>query len=193
MTTYLCTGCSRPFCIGCDRAVDAAAEATPAPRYCEGCIELEATANGLPVETIRAARSRRRAQPCEHTRTWALKVRPNPGSPISTNFECEEHGYFTATVPRANDGGPPENWSCPSCEQPSAWRPTAPLGRVKLGEVVRGKVEEYPPGHVGLDTRPLADGMPVHEWRAKQEAITRDMNFRKWRERDGGPRKVHFT
>lgn len=206
MIGYICAGCEHPFCWGCDRTLDTDHELKepPVPRYCDGCADAEADANGLTAETVRAVRARRKREPCDHTRGWTLKVRSNPGSPIAANYECPAHGVFTATVPRDASGDPPAEIPCPEledvlpmsgnrCGLTSPWRPTAPLGKVKLGQVVQGKVGEYPPDHMCLDTRELGDGMPKHEWRAKQEKITRDATHRKWRERDGGPRKVHFT
>jgi hypothetical protein len=46
------------------------------------------------------------------------------------------------------------------------------------GSVSRGAREE-PPSPGCLDTRPLADGMPLREWRAKQRAYRRDQR-RAW-------------
>lgn len=64
----------------------------------------------------------------------------------------------------------------PRCEQPGelececgATAPrvmSAPLGRMKLGEVTRGK-SDPPPPHV-MDTRPLADGMPLKEFKRQR-------------------------
>jgi hypothetical protein len=115
-------------------------------------------------------------------RNWTLKVRSNPGAPIRGDYECPTCGCFEASPRRDEAGDPPATERCPSCGAVSVWRPSAALGRVKLGEVMQGKVMDYPPGAVCMDTRPLADGMPVHEWRAKQEAITRDINLKRHRD-----------
>jgi hypothetical protein len=64
------------------------------------------------------------------------------------------------------------------------WVASAIRGRVKVGELDKGKVMDYPPENVCLDTRPLADGMPYAEWKSKQDKITRDINLKRSRSRD---------
>lgn len=108
--------------------------------------------------------------------SWLRKFRGDSTAPILSDFECPAHGRFEATTPRV-DGGAPDSTPCSTCGASSAWRMPAPRTAVKAGEVVQGKVMEYPPERVCLDTRPLADGMPVHEWRQKQDAITRDIGL----------------
>lgn len=303
-TSFLCAACSQPFCRGCDRELAVADHEikTISSRYCGGCVDAEAAAHGLTVETVPSVRAARTLVACEHRelepmgelakisgrlvavtppratrriapgdvlavsymrtaaaglrlragrlvvagvdhelgvivcnesvrdaipaaiaaadcqcpdtlyvvegrsiaaaprRSWTLKVRSNPGAPMTADYECPGHGYFSVTVARDENGDPPAAAPCPAatdsigtnvdsgeqvslrCGRPSPWRISAPLGRVKLGEVTQGKVMDYPPGAVCMDTRPLADGMPVHEWRAKQEAITRDINLKRHRE-----------
>lgn len=51
----------------------------------------------------------------------------------------------------------------PHCEAQAARVLSAVRGRVKIGEVRRGKNEERPPGV--LNTEPLADGQPYADWR----------------------------
>jgi len=111
--------------------------------------------------------------------TWTIKVRGAPSTYEAAEYECPAHGRFAATVPRPA----PDNYPCAECGHASAWRFPTPHGRVKLGEVAQGKVMEYPPESVCLDTRPLADGMPLAEWKAKQRNITRDIGLK--RARDG--------
>lgn len=76
------------------------------------------------------------------------------------------------------------------CAEDSPWRFPMPHGRVKAGEVVQGKSDPRPPESVMLDTRPLADGMPYSEWKAKQDKITADININQHRRRQGRTRKV---
>jgi hypothetical protein len=124
---------------------------------------------------------------------WVTKVRGDATAPIAAEFECPDHGRFELTAPRDQlpDSAPCPRWK-PSTADPavpvvrcgavSPWCfPSPGAARVKLGEVVQGKVMEYPPEHVCLDTRPLADGMPLGEWRAKQENITRDLGLKRAR------------
>jgi hypothetical protein len=142
--------------------------------------------------------------------TWKMKSRPNPGSPISAEYECPVHGRFTATMPRDKNGDPPATAPCPEtveiehhCEDPpcadcgftmwqclemAPWRPSAVRGRVKLGEMDQGKVMDYPPANVCLDTRPLADDPSpagYEKWKSKQQAITRDESITKRRAKTG--------
>ena len=119
---------------------------------------------------------------------WLLKLRGDSTAPIAAEYECPVHGRFTVTVPRPE----PDEQPCAvelnpdpagairhPCGRPSPWRFPTPLGRVKLGELAKGKSDPRPPGSVMLDTRPLADGMPYSEWKKGQDAITRDLNL-KW-------------
>ena len=133
--------------------------------------------------------------------TWILRSRGDPTAPIAAEYECPVHGRFTLTVKRPA----PDKMPCPvtveiehHCEDPpcmdcgftqwqclemAPWRFPTPLGKVKAGEVSQGKVMEYPPDRVCLDTRPLAEGMPYAEWKAKQDNVTRDINLARHRSR----------
>lgn len=58
-SAYRCQGCGVDFCWTCETdlktelgADDVYAIKTIANRFCEGCIELEAKAHGLPVDQI---------------------------------------------------------------------------------------------------------------------------------------------
>lgn len=111
--------------------------------------------------------------------TFTYKIRGDASAPIAAEFECPVHGRFEATMPRDRM---PDALPCLSCDEPSPWRFPAPgAARVKLGELVRGKSDERPPESIMLDTRPLADGMPLAEWRAKQADISRDIALSKAR------------
>lgn len=142
--------------------------------------------------------------------SFTIKVRGDSTGTVLHDYHCPVHGRFEASVPRANvpdqlpcplprDSEPPADPSyffplpgyaaAPDphvfvpCERSSTWAPAPVTGRVKLGEVQQGKVMEYPPERVCLDTRELGDGMPLHEWRAKQAKITRDISFERARAR----------
>lgn len=113
--------------------------------------------------------------------SWLRKFRGDNTAPIAADYECPAHGRFEATLPRVA-GEAPDTTPCPVCGAPATWCVPSPRGRVKPGEVVQGKVMEYPPESVCLDTRPLADGMPYSEWKAKQDKITRDIGLKRSRE-----------
>lgn len=135
--------------------------------------------------------------------SWILKLRGDSSAPILAEYECPVHGRFEVTAPRPA----PDVTPCPveldvpytkgdtvvtfhRCCTPSPWRFPMPHGRVKAGEVIQGKSDPRPPGEVMLDTRPLADGMPYSEWKAKQDKITADLNINRHRKNQGRTRKV---
>ncbi len=57
--------------------------------------------------------------------------------------------------------------ACGSCGAPAEAVIGAPKPMTVWGVVQRGKSDEKPPG--AMDTSPLADGMPLHEWKARRK------------------------
>lgn len=115
---------------------------------------------------------------------WLLKLRGDSTAPILAEYECPVHGRFEVTAPRPAPDVMPCDFEIESCGNDlcsiaSPWRFPLPRVAVKAGEVSKGKVMDYPPESVCLDTRALADGMPYQEWKSKQDNITRDINL-KW-------------
>ena len=123
--------------------------------------------------------------------TWTIKARPHvAGAPMLADYECPVHGVFEAQVQRDENGNPPTGQPCPVsvgcdneacveehalCSFPASWRISAPsIARdsVPCFAAVRGGDTERRPGM--LDTRPLAEGQPVSEWRAKQAEAQRE-------------------
>lgn len=111
---------------------------------------------------------------------------------ILADYYCPVHGSFEATV----ESPAPDEVPCPSgehggmcdcgcewepCNLPSRWVPSAVLGRVRLGEVVRGP-NERPPNRLSLDTRKLGEGQSMEEYRAERAKIQQE--FRKSEIRD---------
>lgn len=120
--------------------------------------------------------------------TYVVKVR-GAGGLVVAEYECPEHGRFTATLHREANGDPPEVQCCHvaiarcTCVHPddtcgpdcidecgiaAPWRPSSVRGWVKRGEVARGKsdVQEQP---TWMSTRELGEGMPLDEWEAKRD------------------------
>jgi len=138
--------------------------------------------------------------------TWILKSRGDSTAPIVAEYECPVHGRFEAIVARPS----PDVLECPTeldvpyieghtvvtfhrCCQPSPFRFPMPRGRTKPGEIVTGKVMDYPPENVCLDTRALADDPSPSgyaKWKEKQSAITRDEGRKKSRARHGATPKA---
>ena len=123
--------------------------------------------------------------------TFTIRTRGAPGL-VLADYECPFHGRFERLVERDDDGDPPDEVPC-DIEEPveglavmdmccldSPWVPSAVHGKVKIAEVQRGKSDERPPW--ALNTEALADGMPMHEWRAKQDKLDRDRRIKKNRE-----------
>ena len=89
--------------------------------------------------------------------------------PVPDSIRCPKLQYFTV------------EWAEAPCDQQSPWTISAPLGRVKVGEVAQGKVTraELP---TWMDTEPLASGMSSAEWKRKRAEM--------WRARDQDKRKA---
>lgn len=106
---------------------------------------------------------------------YTVKIRGGGGYE-SRDFSCEEHGVFDALIQR----GLREPQPCPACGRDSEMVMSAPLGRVKLGEVTRGKVEPAPSPYA-LDTQPLADGMPLGEFKKQRRKLWDDKRRADWK------------
>lgn len=103
-------------------------------------------------------------------------------------YICPEHGRFEALVERDSRGEAPSFMECPepaddgdadygTCAIMAPWTISAPLGRVKLGEVTQGKVtkSEVP---TWTDTEPLGDGMPLQEWKKRRAKVWKDHRYK---------------
>jgi hypothetical protein len=134
--------------------------------------------------------------------TWTYRRRENPGSEVSADYECPIHGRFTRAVVRDENGDPPQvvRCKCPAtgaeewgmCGMPAAWRPSAPGAvHIRRAELVRGGGSERPPDRHVMDTRPLADGMPLDEFKARRAAVHRDEALRRVRHAFGRTGKVY--
>lgn len=122
--------------------------------------------------------------------TWKMTLRGDSTAPISAEYECPLHGRFIVTVPRPAPGAMPCPELCPpddkirllhECMADSPWRFPTPIGRVRAGEMVRGKTGELPPDHIMMDTSCLADGMPIEEFKARRAKVHRDESLRRVR------------
>jgi hypothetical protein len=82
---------------------------------------------------------------------------------ILSDYTCTACGTFEAMVVSPA----PDAILCPTCSALATWAPTPIAGRVKIGEVTRGKVDAAPPG--AMDTRLLGEGMSMKEWRAGRD------------------------
>lgn len=118
--------------------------------------------------------------------TWVLRERGDTGGLVRLEFCCPIHGRFEIDVPRSRS---PDEVACPAvveighyatpvyhhCAEMSPWSPSRIIGRVKQGEVVQGKVAEYPGEKYVMSTQALADGMPLEEFKARRAKVHRDI------------------
>src|SRR5678815_1409542 len=157
-----------------------------------------------------------RSAPQRGSMTWTLKLRGDPTGTITHEYMCPVHGRFTAEVPRADvpdevfcamtdrclclEVGESRGQTCPvhdlrrrpaRCGLASPWSPSGITSRVKHGEVIQGKVETSGlPAEACMDTRPLADGMPMSEFKARRAKVHADLAVRKMRALTGRGGKV---
>jgi len=110
--------------------------------------------------------------------TFVVKVRGAPSGPMTSEYDCPDHGRFEAQVDRSSI---PDFHPCPDCSALSPWRISAPLFKPQRGAVAQGKIAESP-HQLALDTRPLAEGMPLREWKKRRAAMWRDHDRPKQRE-----------
>ena len=97
---------------------------------------------------------------------------------IANEYDCPEHGRFCETVERS---AAPDAIACPICGASSPWCISAPFGRVKRGEVVRGKSDERPSKN-WLDTRDLGEGQSHEEYEATRKKIRDDRRRKELKE-----------
>lgn len=110
-------------------------------------------------------------------RGYRIKVRGAAKYTVR-EYECDLCGVFAETVETPHPGSRP----CPTCGRPSPLVVSAVAGRVKLGEVSRGKVADAPSPYA-LDTRPLAEGMPLAEFKQKRAKLWREKREREWKDK----------
>lgn len=128
--------------------------------------------------------------------TFTTKIR-GAGGPMLAEYLCENHGRIEKLVDRDEKGDPPELVLCGEpielygnaaqamgaepgetveCDQWCEFAVSATSvakDSIPCTAVVRGgDMKDRPPGM--LDTRPLAEGMPMSEWKKIQKKHTED-------------------
>lgn len=104
---------------------------------------------------------------------------------IIAEYICPEHGRFEALVEREPNGDAPDVAPCPGhlrrysddeivdsepCALVAPYTISAPFGKVKAWEVVRGGWQK-PERKTFLDTRKLGEGQSMEEFRADRKAV----------------------
>lgn len=109
--------------------------------------------------------------------TFVIKVRGASSQPIVAEYMCPEHGRFDVTVARDANGDPPSEHPCPGlwgadeCGRAALWVISAPHTRVqKVTAVTRGKWQK-PEHKTWTDTRNIAEGQPLYEWKEDRAKI----------------------
>jgi putative FmdB family regulatory protein len=97
--------------------------------------------------------------------TFIIRERGDSTALIVAEYSCPECGEFEATVKRPT----PDELDCPTCGATATWVISAPIGRVKRGEVTQGKYEPPPAGY--MDTRAIGEGQPLEEFRADRRKL----------------------
>lgn len=105
--------------------------------------------------------------------SWTVKTRGASSQPMLQDFLCDDCGPISTIAPRDVDSTP-----CPDCGKPARWVISAPRVAIPIAEVVRGGVAK-PDSPMYLDTRPLAEGMPLTEWKARRQKLYEE---RRWKE-----------
>jgi len=131
--------------------------------------------------------------------TFTIKLRLSPGSRMTAEYECPVHGRFSRSVQRRFDGDPPIDVHCEQtvdvdaaavwdggvpgnrmpfpCDELCPLVISAPAVHMSIGYVAHtGRSDPHHPNQ--LDTRPIADGMPVSEWRALQDKKDREARWK---------------
>lgn len=88
------------------------------------------------------------------------------GTLIMAEFRCAGCGVFEELV----ESPAPDEIECPDCGSSATWTISAPKPKVwsvtPYATVRGGDMKDRPPGM--LDTRPLAEGMSMTEWKKVQ-------------------------
>lgn len=103
--------------------------------------------------------------------------------PVVATYTCPEHGEFDAEVERDEKGEAPDEIQCPlpPMRDPDArwdaetcgmatWTPTPIACRVRRIEAIKGRWEK-PERQTFLDTRNLAEGQDIDDFRADRAAV----------------------
>lgn len=108
--------------------------------------------------------------------TFTVKISGSPSGLIIAEYRCPDCGVFESLVSRP----PPDDMPCDECGETSPWCMSAPRPKVlsvPCYATVRGGDTERRPNM--LDTRPLAEGMKMADWKKIQRDATRKRRHQK--------------
>ena len=105
--------------------------------------------------------------------TFTIKLR-GASSFIAREFDCSVHGVFGALVSRDRDVE-----TCPHCGEVSLLTCSAPAVHTQfVVSSTQGK-SDAKPHPMSIDTRPLAEGMPLNEWRKERKKLWENERHRR--------------
>jgi hypothetical protein len=96
---------------------------------------------------------------------------------ILADYHCPDHGSFESMV----ESPAPDDIPCPDCLGPSHWVPFPVMGKVRMVEAARGTADTRP-GPLAFDTRAIAEGQPISEWRAQREKAWNEVRHKQNKE-----------
>lgn len=115
--------------------------------------------------------------------SYTIRVRGDSSAPITVEYLCPVHGRWTETLPRDRvpDAIKCTKWSpdAGTCRELAPLVISSTATKLQYGAVQTGQSDERPPG--ALDTRPIADGIPVEKWRKMTHAKIYKERFAKIR------------
>jgi hypothetical protein len=107
--------------------------------------------------------------------TWTMRIRGAHSQPIMLDFLCSNCGPFSLTVDDRDTEGVP---CVDNCGQIADRVMSAPFGAVVRG----GVAQQESPLH--LNTRGLANGQTMTEYRAQREKVADEKRWREAKEYD---------
>lgn len=102
--------------------------------------------------------------------SFTIKIRGTSTQPLASEYLCPAHGRMTVIVEREPSGDPPALTACSVCGEPSEYVISAPRGKVRVAEVVRGGYQK-PERETWTNIENLGEGQSPDEWRADRDQV----------------------
>jgi len=102
--------------------------------------------------------------------TFEIKIRGASTGLVRHEYLCPAHGRLTVIVERDASGDPPASAACSVCGEPSEYVISAPRGKVRVAEVVRGSYQK-PERETWTNFENLGEGQDPDEWQADRARV----------------------
>lgn len=107
----------------------------------------------------------------EELGTWRIVTRGAPTPTIAAEYICPVHGRFSVDAQRDANGDAPASVTCAApCRELSPYAISAPRGKVKAVEVVRGGYQK-PEAETWTNTENLGEGQDYDDWVADRDQV----------------------